>query len=295
MPLALCATLPLCPSHCYRLLKMAAPVPTAGALAPHTHTHTRTYTHTQVAEHRGTLVASHPRHTATLAHRTESARSRRHSHVCGAHIDANGCKSVCRKSIPGKDSQKRGAQNRTAHSRDTLRGPQRLTLGGSRASWLWGVADLSQRSAQSTEFSTRSWAPRALVPGREDAELAPPSTPAPGDAPGDASGCGADVSKPNGASAALEPGNGVPSGVTASASGPPVNGFVTVSSDGAPRVNGGVTVKDASGDAPARQGWQWQRRWTVVALCFVAFLLCNMDRVSTVQYSTVQDSMAQYW
>jgi ACS family sodium-dependent inorganic phosphate cotransporter len=24
----------------------------------------------------------------------------------------------------------------------------------------------------------------------------------------------------------------------------------------------------------------WQRRWTIVGLCFVAFMLCNMDRVN---------------
>jgi hypothetical protein len=24
----------------------------------------------------------------------------------------------------------------------------------------------------------------------------------------------------------------------------------------------------------------WQKRWTVVGLCFVAFLLCNLDRVN---------------
>ena len=28
--------------------------------------------------------------------------------------------------------------------------------------------------------------------------------------------------------------------------------------------------------APSR----WQRRWTIVALCFLAFMLCNMDRVN---------------
>ena len=25
---------------------------------------------------------------------------------------------------------------------------------------------------------------------------------------------------------------------------------------------------------------RWKRRWTIVALCFVAFMLCNMDRVN---------------
>ena len=25
---------------------------------------------------------------------------------------------------------------------------------------------------------------------------------------------------------------------------------------------------------------KWKRRWTIVALCFVAFMLCNMDRVN---------------
>ena len=24
----------------------------------------------------------------------------------------------------------------------------------------------------------------------------------------------------------------------------------------------------------------WRRRWTIVCLCFVAFMLCNMDRVN---------------
>ena len=24
----------------------------------------------------------------------------------------------------------------------------------------------------------------------------------------------------------------------------------------------------------------WKRRWTIIALCFVAFMLCNMDRVN---------------
>lgn len=24
----------------------------------------------------------------------------------------------------------------------------------------------------------------------------------------------------------------------------------------------------------------WRRRWTIVVLCFVAFMLCNMDRVN---------------
>ena len=24
----------------------------------------------------------------------------------------------------------------------------------------------------------------------------------------------------------------------------------------------------------------WKRRWTIVALCFFAFMLCNMDRVN---------------
>lgn len=24
----------------------------------------------------------------------------------------------------------------------------------------------------------------------------------------------------------------------------------------------------------------WRRRWTIVLLCFVAFMLCNMDRVN---------------
>jgi hypothetical protein len=30
----------------------------------------------------------------------------------------------------------------------------------------------------------------------------------------------------------------------------------------------------------AVQGSGWQRRFTIVALCFVAFMLCNMDRVN---------------
>ena len=25
---------------------------------------------------------------------------------------------------------------------------------------------------------------------------------------------------------------------------------------------------------------RWKRRWTIVALCFFAFMLCNMDRVN---------------
>ena len=37
-------------------------------------------------------------------------------------------------------------------------------------------------------------------------------------------------------------------------------------------------------DAPATKsgllwGGEWQKRWTIVGLCFFAFLLCNMDRV----------------
>ena len=28
------------------------------------------------------------------------------------------------------------------------------------------------------------------------------------------------------------------------------------------------------------QGRGWQRRFTIVSLCFVAFMLCNMDRVN---------------
>ena len=27
-------------------------------------------------------------------------------------------------------------------------------------------------------------------------------------------------------------------------------------------------------------GEGWQRRWTIVAFCFTAFLLCNLDRVN---------------
>lgn len=28
-----------------------------------------------------------------------------------------------------------------------------------------------------------------------------------------------------------------------------------------------------------KAGW-WQKRWTIILLCFVAFMLCNMDRVN---------------
>ena len=31
---------------------------------------------------------------------------------------------------------------------------------------------------------------------------------------------------------------------------------------------------------PAKAASRWQRRYTIVALCFVAFMLCNMDRVN---------------
>jgi hypothetical protein len=31
---------------------------------------------------------------------------------------------------------------------------------------------------------------------------------------------------------------------------------------------------------PAQAASRWQRRYTIVALCFVAFMLCNMDRVN---------------
>jgi MFS transporter, ACS family, solute carrier family 17 (sodium-dependent inorganic phosphate cotransporter), other len=34
------------------------------------------------------------------------------------------------------------------------------------------------------------------------------------------------------------------------------------------------------GGAAAGSASSWRRRWTVVALCFVAFMLCNMDRVN---------------
>lgn len=25
---------------------------------------------------------------------------------------------------------------------------------------------------------------------------------------------------------------------------------------------------------------RWKRRWTIIGLCFIAFMLCNMDRVN---------------
>ena len=31
---------------------------------------------------------------------------------------------------------------------------------------------------------------------------------------------------------------------------------------------------------PAKAASRWQRRYTIVALCFIAFMLCNMDRVN---------------
>lgn len=39
------------------------------------------------------------------------------------------------------------------------------------------------------------------------------------------------------------------------------------------------TNTQANTQADAEQP-TWKRRWTIVALCFVAFMLCNMDRVN---------------
>jgi ACS family sodium-dependent inorganic phosphate cotransporter len=38
----------------------------------------------------------------------------------------------------------------------------------------------------------------------------------------------------------------------------------------------------------------WQRRWTIVALCFVAFMLCNMDRVN-MSVAILPMSMEKGW
>ena len=37
---------------------------------------------------------------------------------------------------------------------------------------------------------------------------------------------------------------------------------------------------DGAGVDGSKHGFVWRRRWTVVSLCFVAFALCNMDRVN---------------
>ncbi|KNA21060.1 hypothetical protein SOVF_046760 [Spinacia oleracea] len=54
-----------------------------------------------------------------------------------------------------------------------------------------------------------------------------------------------------------------------------------VSSDSA--VTESVKLRDALNDAVLEEKW-WEhfpRRWVIVILCFSAFLLCNMDRVSS--------------
>ena len=38
----------------------------------------------------------------------------------------------------------------------------------------------------------------------------------------------------------------------------------------------------------------WQRRWTIVSLCFVAFMLCNMDRVN-MSVAILPMSMEKGW
>jgi ACS family sodium-dependent inorganic phosphate cotransporter len=44
---------------------------------------------------------------------------------------------------------------------------------------------------------------------------------------------------------------------------------------------GGTTVAAAQGDDAALEDTSgWKRRYTIVAMCFVAFMLCNMDRVN---------------
>ena len=50
------------------------------------------------------------------------------------------------------------------------------------------------------------------------------------------------------------------------------------------KLGGDVVSKDESGDESVDSDVPWweefPKRWTIVILCFSAFLLCNMDRVS---------------
>lgn len=63
------------------------------------------------------------------------------------------------------------------------------------------------------------------------------------------------------------------------AAAPPLAAFID---SGAGSAGKGSTDDDrsASAKAKARDNPGWKRRWTIVALCFVAFMLCNMDRVN---------------
>jgi ACS family sodium-dependent inorganic phosphate cotransporter len=46
------------------------------------------------------------------------------------------------------------------------------------------------------------------------------------------------------------------------------------------QLSGGSSSGGSSSGSRAREKPGWKRRWTILAMCFVAFLLCNMDRVN---------------
>lgn len=43
---------------------------------------------------------------------------------------------------------------------------------------------------------------------------------------------------------------------------------------------GSAAAASTDAEVPAEASTGWQQRYTIVGLCFVAFMLCNMDRVN---------------
>lgn len=132
-----------------------------------------------------------------------------------------------------------------------------------------------QQHHQCVQLTSRSWALAALIPEKEsDARTTSAE-------PEAVATSGASVTRDGPAAT-----NGAHSGVDEASNGSSVstNGTAKASAatNGAP--SQGLAPSQASSLSTEPEAEEadegWQRRWTIVGLCFFAFLLCNMDRVS---------------